>query len=451
MTGGEHSGRDYGHDEQSYPSYYGQASQYEGYQESAWVPGTRWSEEQQASAPDGYRGDGAAYTDSYGRDAGAGAAAGYQPEYPGASGGYGPYDDHTDPPYGRADGSYRSGGGGYPTGERSYGIGDVPEDRWYRDEPGPSRRGQRPEPAARKRRGLPLWQELPLLLIIAFCLAILVRTFLLQAFFIPSGSMEDTLLAGDRVLVNKIVYQFREPARGEVVVFRAEAWSAQPGLDEDIGALARVGRTLGDLIGISRPGEKDYIKRIIGLPGDRVSCCDVDGRVFVNGQPLEEEYVLYDAPRGDSPEGTRDCRNRDFDEVVVEPGYMFMMGDHRAVSQDSRCQGQVLIDDIIGRADLIMWPSDRWTRLRAPDEFASVPAAMPSTGDPARPEPVDLALVLPMLLSVGVVRSMRARVGEPGPGGAPTTAGGPTPGRGPTTRGGTTAARTTDLPPRAGT
>ncbi|HEY8453093.1 MAG: signal peptidase I [Micromonosporaceae bacterium] len=269
-------------------------------------------------------------------------------------------------------------------------------------------RGRRRSSAGRDegRRGLPLWQELPLLLVIAFCVAILVRTFVLQAFYIPSGSMEETLLAGDRVLVNKLVYHFREPARGEIVVFRAESWSPQPNLDDDVGVLARIGRALGDLIGISRPGEKDYIKRIIGLPGDRISCCDVDGRVFLNGQPLDEPYVVYNAALGDPPEGVRDCRNRRFDEVVVEPGHMFVMGDHRAVSQDSRCQGQVLIDDIIGRADLIMWPSDRWGRLRAPEIFESVPEPA-AAATSHLPSPVELVVALPVLLSLTAVRAWR--------------------------------------------
>src|SRR5690606_16509072 len=107
---------------------------------------------------------------------------------------------------------------------------------------------------------LPLWQELPLLMVIAFCLAVLIRTFLMQAFIIPSGSMEDTLVTGDRVLVNKLVYHFREPARGEIVVFRGtDAW-APAEAEEEVGVLTRFGRTLGDLVGISHPGKKDYIK-----------------------------------------------------------------------------------------------------------------------------------------------------------------------------------------------
>lgn len=254
--------------------------------------------------------------------------------------------------------------------------------------------------AADRRNGLPLWQELPLLLIIAFCLAILIRTFLMQAFFIPSGSMEDTLVAGDRVLVNKLVYHFREPKRGEIVVFRGtNAWAPLDEVDDDIGIFARVGHTLGDLVGISRPGEKDYIKRIIGLPGDRVSCCDVEGRVYVNGQPLDEEYVIRDSQLDASSAG--DCRGRRFDEVVVEPGQMFVLGDHRLVSQDSRCQGQVPVENIIGRAFVIVWPNDRWTSLSTPSTFDEVPLPTPpGWSDPSQPTHSSAALVLPLLAPI---------------------------------------------------
>lgn len=178
----------------------------------------------------------------------------------------------------------------------------------------PWRRRARPT-----RRQMPLWQELPLLLIVAFCLAVLIRTFLLQAFFIPSSSMEDTLLIGDRVLVNKVVYDVRDPLRGEVVVFRGtDKWVAQESPAPPTGAAGKIGRTLGDLIGVSRPGEKDFIKRVIGVPGDRVKCCDDQGRVLVNGIPLDEPYVVRDSPL-DVPPNPKECRSRRFDEVVVPP------------------------------------------------------------------------------------------------------------------------------------
>jgi signal peptidase I len=225
----------------------------------------------------------------------------------------------------------------------------------------------------RARRSMPLWQELPLLLVVAFCLAVLIRTFLLQAFFIPSGSMEQTLLVGDRVLVNKIVYDVRPPERGEVVVFRGtDAWAPENFNEPQVSLLGRIGRTMGDLVGVSRPGEKDFIKRVIGLPGDRVSCCDPSGRVYVNGKGIDEPYVLNNSPLDVQPD-PRVCKSRRFDEVLVPPGQIFVMGDHRIVSQDARCQGPVPIENVIGRAFVIVWPSSRWDTLNVPETFADVP------------------------------------------------------------------------------
>ncbi|GAA0721858.1 hypothetical protein GCM10010199_28710 [Dactylosporangium roseum] len=226
----------------------------------------------------------------------------------------------------------------------------------------------------RKRKNMPLWQELPLLLIVAFCLAVLIRTFLVQAFFIPSGSMEETLLVGDRVLVNKVLYDVREPERGEVVVFQGPAnWAPENQVDKDAGFFAELGRTVGDLVGFSQPGEKDFIKRVIGLPGDTVACCDVQGRVTVNGYPLDESSYIYEDSPLDAVPNPRQCTARRFDPVKVEPGQMFVMGDHRGVSQDSRCQGQVPIENVIGRAFVILWPSSRWGWLSVPDTFKNVP------------------------------------------------------------------------------
>jgi len=238
-----------------------------------------------------------------------------------------------------------------------------------------------------KRKSMPLWQELPLLLIVAFCLAVLIRTFLVQAFYIPSGSMEQTLLVGDRVLVNKVLYDVRQPERGEVVVFKGpDNWAPENQQDTDIGFFAKLGRTVGDLVGVSQPGEKDFIKRVIGLPGDTVACCDVQGRVTVNGTPLDEgSYVTEDSPI-DVPPNPRECRSRRFDPVTVAPGQMCVMGDHRVVSQDSRCQGQVPIKNVIGRAFVILWPSSRWGWLPAPKTFASVPKPS-ALGPPPGPQP----------------------------------------------------------------
>jgi signal peptidase I len=275
----------------------------------------------------------------------------------------------------------------------------------------------------RLRPAMPLWQELPLLLVVAFCLAVLIRTFLFQAFFIPSGSMERTLLVGDRVLVNKIVYDIREPQRGEVVVFRGpDNWAPEQegAAPQSTGFVGKLGRTVGDLVGVSQPGEKDFIKRVIGLPGDVVACCNAQGKVTVNGFALEESgYLFEDSPLIDPPSGPRECRSRRFGPIVVEPGQIFVMGDHRLVSQDARCQGQVPIENVIGRAFVKVWPSDRWGSLPVPPTFANIPR--PATAAPASArfsqehplKPSDMSygvvLVMPILASLAVPARSRRR------------------------------------------
>jgi signal peptidase I len=255
---------------------------------------------------------------------------------------------------------------------------------------------------------MPLWQELPLLLMIAFCLAVLIRTFLLQAFYIPSGSMETTLLVGDRVLVNKMIYDVREPQRGEVVVFKGpDTWAPENLAQDNQGFVGRITGTVGNLVGVGQPGEKDFIKRVIGLPGDTVSCCDANGQVVVNGQPLDEAVYLPEernSPR-DRPPTPGLCGPRAFAPVTVAAGQIFVMGDHRQVSQDSRCQGPVPISNVIGRAFVIVWPSARWAGLPVPASLASGPkrAALPAqTHDvtPIRTPQPGTAVALPVLLSV---------------------------------------------------
>ncbi|MEV0392961.1 signal peptidase I [Polymorphospora rubra] len=253
----------------------------------------------------------------------------------------------------------------------------------------------------RQRKPMPLWQELPLLLVVAFCLAVLIRTFLLQAFYIPSGSMEDTLLVGDRVLVNKVVYDMRDPVRGEVVVFRGTAaWAPQLEEEPEGGFFAQLGRTLGDLVGVSRPGEKDFIKRVIGVPGDRVQCCDEQGRLTVNGHPLDESgYVSRNSPL-DLPPAANDCGPRRFEEIVVPPGQLFVMGDHRLVSQDARCQGPVPIDNVIGRAFAVVWPYSQWSSLSVPETFETLPqsVALAPEATPSKSDnPGGFAVVVPVV------------------------------------------------------
>lgn len=177
--------------------------------------------------------------------------------------------------------------------------------------------------------------ELPVLLLVALVLAFLIKTFLVQAFYIPSGSMLDTLQLNDRVLVEKVSLRFREPRRGEVVVFR------RPGATAATGPGAVV-RSFLEGIGLIAPDEEiDLIKRVIGLPGETLEI--VDGEVRVDGVPLTEPYTIND--------------ERSFPAVTVPDGEYYMLGDNRANSDDSRYGlGTVPRDDVVGRAFVILWP-----------------------------------------------------------------------------------------------
>jgi signal peptidase I len=260
-----------------------------------------------------------------------------------------------------------------------------------------------------RRRVMPLWQELPLLVVVSFCVAVLVRSFLVQAFVIPSGSMEDTLLIGDRVMVDKIVYETRDPQRGEVVVFLGtDRWASENVGEQPGGLVDRIADTLGDLVGVSRPGEKDFIKRVIGLPGDRVACCE-NGRVTVNGVPIEEPYLSSNSPDNVPPSAF--CGSRQFEEVVVPAGQLFVMGDNRGLSQDSRCQGTVPIDNVVGRAFMRVWPPGRWGGIGVPS-YPAVPAAASSPHGPPAPLPPDPESAVIALTALAV--PFGRRPGRPG-------------------------------------
>jgi signal peptidase I len=186
--------------------------------------------------------------------------------------------------------------------------------------------------------------ELPALIIVALVLAFLIKTFLLQAFYIPSGSMMDTLQINDRVLVEKVTFRFRDPQRGEIIVFR------RPGVAEDRGPAAVV-RSFFEGLGIIAPdAEIDLIKRVVGLPGETLEI--VDGIVHVDGVPLTEPYILTDV--------------RDFGPLEVPAGEYFMLGDNRSNSDDSRYGlGTVPRESVVGRAFVILWPPSNATfRLR---------------------------------------------------------------------------------------
>jgi len=213
----------------------------------------------------------------------------------------------------------------------------------------------------------PFWQELPILIVIALVAAYLVKTFVFQVFFIPSGSMENTLRINDRVLVDKVSYQFRDLRRGEIVVFNADGVLApenapvQPAPNFLVAAIRGIQGTFG----LGQNSETDYIKRVIGVGGDRVQCCDAQNRLTVNGVALEESAYLFP---GDAPSLTR------FD-VVVPAGKMWVMGDHRSASADSRSRigapggGFVPTDRVIGRAFAVSWPWRSVRRLSIPETF----------------------------------------------------------------------------------
>jgi signal peptidase I len=267
----------------------------------------------------------------------------------------------------------------------------------------------------RKRKELPVWKETLIFIGVLFFFAVIVRTFLFQAYEIPSSSMESTIQVGDRVVVNKMSYDFREPKRGEVVVFRGTtSWPSENATDTNASMFSQLGSGLSDLVGITEPGQDEFIKRIIGLPGDTVACCDSQGRVTVNGVGIDEPYVTANenAPIAEETPSTPSCSDRNFRPVTVAPGMMFVMGDRRLASQDSRCNGQIPISNIIGRAVAIVWPASHWTGFSIPSSFKSVPAHEAMGARPLTPIPdgsPGVVLVLPLLSAFSLTARFRGR------------------------------------------
>lgn len=206
------------------------------------------------------------------------------------------------------------------------------------------------------RRGVgAFFAELPVLVVIAFVLALLLKTFLVQAFYIPSESMLPTLAVGDRVLVNKVVYDLRDPRRGEVVVFSQRT----PGAPATEGLVERALDAVTSGLGFTPSDERDFIKRVIGLPGETVAMRN--GKVLINGQPLTEELSARGGYLAD-----RDLTG--FGPVVVPQNEYFVMGDNRLNSSDSRTLlGTIEGDEIIGRAFVVIWPFGRLGPLGLPD------------------------------------------------------------------------------------
>lgn len=193
-----------------------------------------------------------------------------------------------------------------------------------------------PLPEKPRRSG---WKELPVLLLISLALALLIKTFLVQAFFIPSASMEPTLVKGDRVLVSKVIYHVRDIHRGDVIVFE----NPHPEQLPHRNAIQGFVHWLTDGLGFTQPENEDFIKRVIGLPGDTVE--GRDGRVYVNDKPLDEPWL---------PAGTT---TQPFRQFHVPANSLFVMGDNRGNSLDSRFGlGYVPFEKVIGEAFVIIWP-----------------------------------------------------------------------------------------------
>ena len=194
--------------------------------------------------------------------------------------------------------------------------------------------------AVAPRRKRSFWRELPILIAIAFVIALVVKTFIVQAFYIPSGSMEPTLDIGDRVLVEKISYRLGGPGRGDVVVFERDVVSPVPHEDEPFWTDAI--NAFKGLFGFPTGSQQDFIKRVVAVEGDRIE--GKDGAVFLNGKKLDEPYLA---------EGVE---TSPFPMVEVGEDEVFVMGDNRSNSDDSRNFGPIPVDSVIGHAVLLVWP-----------------------------------------------------------------------------------------------
>lgn len=249
------------------------------------------------------------------------------------------------------------------------------------------------DPEPKKRKQMPIWQESILLLAVALGLAILIKAVFVQAFYIPSESMEPGLIKNDRILVQKVSYWFgRDPQRGDVVVFEDPGSWLGPQDSQGPEGLANVLSKIG-----LYPTGGHLVKRVIGVEGDVISCCGDDGRIRVNGEPIDEtEYLAKDpgscAAERDALGARRACA---WSVGPIPEGKLFVMGDNRGHSADSRahmcapkqdpCTESPWVDTdlVVGKVFALVWPRDRWDWISRPEAFDDVPDSPPAESDGA--------------------------------------------------------------------
>ena len=213
-----------------------------------------------------------------------------------------------------------------------------------------------------------LFREVPIIVLSALVVSILVKTFLIHFFFIPSGSMENTLKIGDRIAVNKLANFFTDIKRGEVVVFKDPAnWLGQAPGETGSKPVVAIKNALVTVGILPDPAKQYLIKRVVGVGGDTVICCDAKGRLTVNGTPINEPYIFTGNKPSDSTF-----------KVIVPKGFIWVMGDHRGASADSRFhtddihKGMVPLPDVVGRAFVTVWPLKHLTFLSVGHDLSKV-------------------------------------------------------------------------------
>ena len=200
--------------------------------------------------------------------------------------------------------------------------------------------------------------EIPLLVFLAFFIAVIIKTFLVQAFYIPSGSMIPTLQVGDRVLVEKISYLWGRPSRGDVVVFEKSVFGAKNTPDLPWYDDARV--FLKEMLGLPTGINEDYIKRVVAVGGDTISYRGSPRKMFINGEKVDQSYVRTGKDSSSPTLTGDDCKRLKMERAGkacrVPAGKLFVMGDNRNNSEDSRVLGPIDGDKVVGRAFVVIWP-----------------------------------------------------------------------------------------------